>query len=83
LAWIECDHLSQSQDSDAYLHFDLTGAPIPAALASTLLGLRHHAEGTQAGYALDDIFLLCRSAVPAQRATMLSVLTRIAQRLGL
>ncbi|KAA1472241.1 hypothetical protein DENSPDRAFT_865553 [Dentipellis sp. KUC8613] len=69
----------------ASLRFDLQGNPIPASVSSTLpthLGLHHHAEGTRAGYTLDDIFLLSRSSVPAQRATMLSVLAKIVRRLG-
>uniref|UniRef100_A0A0W0EV38 Uncharacterized protein n=1 Tax=Moniliophthora roreri TaxID=221103 RepID=A0A0W0EV38_MONRR len=36
--------------------------------------LHHHAEGKRAGYTLDDIFLLSRSKVPAQRAAMLGIL---------
>ena len=67
------------------VRFDLDGKPIPTELSSTLpthLGLHHHAEGEHAGYTLDDIFLLTRSTVPAQRASMLRVLARIAGRLA-
>ncbi|PPQ63587.1 hypothetical protein CVT24_004447 [Panaeolus cyanescens] len=67
------------------VRFDLHGNPIPPSVSATLpthLGLHHHAEGAHAGYTLDDIFLLSRSTVPAQRATMLGVLARIAHKLG-
>ncbi|KAF9646718.1 hypothetical protein BDM02DRAFT_3270795 [Thelephora ganbajun] len=67
------------------VRFDLDGKPIPMELSSTLpthLGLHHHAEGEHAGYTLDDVLLLSRSTVPAQRASMLRVLARIAGRLG-
>ncbi|OJA14761.1 hypothetical protein AZE42_06234 [Rhizopogon vesiculosus] len=68
------------------LRFDLTGTPIPAEISATLpshLGLHHHADGDHAGYTFDDVFLLSRSTVPAQRATMLNVLVGIARRLGM
>ncbi|RDB14682.1 RNA polymerase II-associated protein rba50 [Hypsizygus marmoreus] len=84
LAWME----QSSPDSDSLsssLRFDLSGTPIPPSVSSTLpthLGLHHHAEGSHAGYTLDDIFLLSRSSVPAQRATMLGVLARIAQKIA-
>ena len=66
------------------VRFDLDGKPIPAELSSSLpthLGLHHHAEGEHAGYTLDDLLLLSRSTVPAQRASMLRVLARVAGRL--
>lgn len=66
------------------LRFDLHGNPIPASISLILpthLGLHHHAEGAHAGYTLDDIFWLSRSTVPAQRATMLGILARIAHRM--
>ena len=83
LEWMKSP--SRSEASDVSLRFDLTGTPIPPSLASTLpthLGLHHHADGVQAGYTLEDIFLLSRSTVPSQRATMLGVLARIMRRLG-
>ena len=84
MAWM-ASSLS-SPDPTAYSpRFDLHGHIIPPSLSSTLpthLGLHHHAEGAHAGYTLDDIFLLSRSTVPAQRTTMLSVLARIANRLS-
>ena len=66
------------------VRFDLDGKPIPAELSSSLpthLGLHHHAEGEHAGYTLEDLLLLSRSTVPAQRASMLRVLARVAGRL--
>jgi hypothetical protein len=47
----------------------------------THLGLHHHAEGEHAGYTLEDVLLLSRSTVPAQRASMLRVLARVARHL--
>ncbi|KAJ3525683.1 hypothetical protein NM688_g8368 [Phlebia brevispora] len=84
LAWIE-GPTPEPDDNISALRFDLSGVPIPPALSETLptyLGLHHHAEGTHAGYTLDDIFLLSRSTVPAQRASMLEVLGRIARKLS-
>ncbi|KAG6866175.1 hypothetical protein C0991_007725 [Blastosporella zonata] len=86
LAWMK-DSLSPSDSSQtsSSLRFDLSGKPIPASVSSTLpthLGLHHHAEGSHAGYTFDDIFLLSRSTVPAQRATMLGVLAKVARRIA-
>jgi hypothetical protein len=81
--WMKSD--SQPDITPTPLRFDLTGTPIPLSLTSTLpthLGLHHHSDGAHAGYTLDDIFLLSRSTVPAQRATMLGVLAGIARRLS-
>ncbi|PFH54005.1 hypothetical protein AMATHDRAFT_136492 [Amanita thiersii Skay4041] len=67
------------------LRFDLTGNPIPPSKSLTLpthLGLHHHANGAHAGYTLDDIFLLTRSTVPAQRAAMFGVLSGIAKKVS-
>ncbi|TCD62644.1 hypothetical protein EIP91_006597 [Steccherinum ochraceum] len=86
LEWIEAsDSTPGAGPSDSTLRFDLTGAPIPPEISSTLpthLGLHHHAEGSHAGYTLDDLFLLSRSTVPAQRASMLDVLGRIVRKIG-
>ncbi|KIM74843.1 hypothetical protein PILCRDRAFT_695345 [Piloderma croceum F 1598] len=86
LAWMELSSSPESSSSvPSSLRFDLTGTPIPASVSTTLpthLGLHHHADGTHAGYTLDDLFLLLRSSVPAQRTTMLEVLGRIARKLG-
>ncbi|KAG2125791.1 hypothetical protein DEU56DRAFT_823777 [Suillus clintonianus] len=76
---------SSSNSEPVLLRFDLTGAPIPAEISASLpshLGLHHHADGDHAGYTLDDIFLLSRSTVPAQRTTMLNILAGITRRLG-
>ena len=83
LAWMGQSTLPSDADVTSSLRFDLSGKPISPSVSSSLpthLGLHHHAEGAHAGYTLDDIFLLSRSTVPAQRATMLAVLARIAQR---
>ncbi|KAL1718640.1 hypothetical protein EV715DRAFT_200625 [Schizophyllum commune] len=83
LAWMESQ--PAVDPSAPKLRFDLHGAPIPPNVSSQLpthLGLHHHAEGEHAGYTIDDVFLLCRSTVPAQRATMLGVLAGITMRLA-
>ncbi|KAF9267475.1 hypothetical protein L218DRAFT_941506 [Marasmius fiardii PR-910] len=78
IAWMTLPPSSSVGQSIAKgVRFDLTGTPIPQSKLRSLpthLGLHHHAEGQSAGYTLDDIFLLSRSKVPAQRATMLGVL---------
>ena len=83
LAWIETTPILDPAAST--LRFDLRGAPIPPPLSVTLpthLGLHHHAEGTHAGYTIDDIFLLARSTVPAQRVTMFGIMAGITRRLA-
>lgn len=83
LAWMQGNPLPDQ--SSTSLRFDLHGNVIPLSVATNLpthLGLHHHAEGSTAGYTLDDIFLLSRSTVPAQRATMLGVLAHIMLNLG-
>ena len=83
LTWIES---APSPDPTATtLRFDLHGAPIPPELSISLpthLGLHHHSEGARAGYTLDDVFLLTRSTVPAQRVAMLGVIAGIVRRLA-
>lgn len=77
---------SSSNSEPVLLRFDLTGAPIPPEISAALpshLGLHHHADGDHAGYTLDDIFLLSRSTVPAQRTAMLNILVGIARRSGM
>ncbi|KAF8123263.1 hypothetical protein EV363DRAFT_1455547 [Boletus edulis] len=83
LAWMEASSLGTTDSSVP--RFDLQGVPIPISLSASLpshLGLHHHAEGSHAGYTIDDIFLLARSTVPAQRASMLGILAKVAHRLG-
>lgn len=81
LAWMSQSNASSADEShSSSVRFDLQGTPIPPALASQLptsLGLHHHAEGTHAGYTLDDVFLLSRSTVPSQRMVMFGVLSGI------
>lgn len=84
VAWMTSS--PSESDLSSAMRFDLSGRPISAKLSSTLpthLGLHHHAEGAHAGYTLDDVFLLSRSTAPAQRATMLGVLARIAHNIPL
>ncbi|KAH8993067.1 hypothetical protein EDB86DRAFT_3103334 [Lactarius hatsudake] len=83
LAWIEATPLLDPAAST--LRFDLRGAPIPPQLSVTLpthLGLHHHAEGARAGYTIDDVFLLARSTVPAQRVVMFGIMAGITRRLA-
>lgn len=83
VAWMEN---ATPDPTDSSLRFDLTGSLVPPSLSSTLpthLGLHHHADGSRAGYTIDDIFLLSRSTVPAQRATMLDVLCRLCRKLSI
>ncbi|KAF9783201.1 hypothetical protein BJ322DRAFT_140937 [Thelephora terrestris] len=88
LEWIQSTKSAESPSSTSTpptVRFDLDGKPVPSELSSTLpthLGLHHHAEGEHAGYSLDDILLLSRSTVPAQRASMLRVLARLASHLA-
>ncbi|KAI0694709.1 hypothetical protein C8Q76DRAFT_802946 [Earliella scabrosa] len=87
LEWIQgtVDDESEAEPSTPTIRFDLNGNPIPTRLSATLpthLGLHHHAEGSSAGYTLEDIFLLSRSTVPAQRASMLGMLAKIAHKLA-
>ncbi|KAK0460031.1 uncharacterized protein EV420DRAFT_1534600 [Desarmillaria tabescens] len=85
LAWMEpstSDDRSDDSSPIDKLRFGLSGNPIPSSISLTLpthLGLHHHAEGSHAGYTLDDIFLLTRSSVAAQRAAMLGVLSGVAR----
>ncbi|TFK90974.1 hypothetical protein K466DRAFT_516113, partial [Polyporus arcularius HHB13444] len=84
LQWMQGDS-EPDEEATPTVRFDLNGTPISAKRAASLpthLGLHHHAEGSHAGYTLEDIFLLSRSTVPAQRATMLGVLAKIAHRLA-
>jgi RNA polymerase II-associated protein 1 len=67
------------------LRFNLHGALILPKLSISLLthlGLHHHSEGMQAGYTLDDVFLLTCSTIPAQCIAMLGVIAGIVRRLA-
>ena len=51
--------------------------PIPPSVnlsPPTHLGIHHHAEGSRAGYTVDELLLLTRSSVRVQRSTTLEVL---------
>ncbi|OCB91062.1 hypothetical protein A7U60_g1699 [Sanghuangporus baumii] len=81
LEWIE----TKDASSDPEPRFDLSGAIIPASLRRSLpthLGLHHHSGPSAAGYTLAELFLLARSSVPAQRSTILSVLSKLIRRLA-
>ncbi|KAJ6581338.1 hypothetical protein B0H19DRAFT_1369701 [Mycena capillaripes] len=91
LAWLE-DTVPSGPDAqppvDA-LRFDLAGSPLASPLHASLpthLGLHHHApdaDGLQrAGYTLDDVFLMSRSAVKAQRAAGMRMLGGVARWVG-
>ncbi|EJC98399.1 uncharacterized protein FOMMEDRAFT_114159 [Fomitiporia mediterranea MF3/22] len=70
---------------DSEPRFDLSGALIPPSERETLpthLGLHHHGGSAAAGYTLADLLLLARSSVPAQRATVLGVLSKLIRRLA-
>ncbi|KAI0365346.1 hypothetical protein BV20DRAFT_1125033 [Pilatotrama ljubarskyi] len=86
LEWMQSEAEAEPDpEAEPTVRFDLTGTPIPAQLSSKLpthLGLHHHAEGSHAGYTLEDIFLLSRSTVPAQRASMIGLLAKIAHKLA-
>lgn len=90
LAWMEEPEpsLSLRPVSEA-LRFDLSGNPLLIALHSSLpthLGLHHHApdsDGVQrAGYTLDDVFMMSRSGVKAQRAAGMRMLVGVARWIG-
>jgi hypothetical protein len=79
LDWIK----GEQSPSDTSTRYDLSGSPIPHQLVSSLpthLGLHHHA-GDQAGYTIDDLLLLSRSTVPAQRTAMLGALAGVLRNL--
>ncbi|KAJ7058840.1 hypothetical protein C8F01DRAFT_1255246 [Mycena amicta] len=88
LAWMEDSAPSPGSSGPApsTLRFDLSGNILDTALHSSLpthLGLHHHAPdeaGIQlAGYTLDDVFLMTRSEVKAQRAAAMRMLIGIAR----
>ncbi|CAK5264205.1 unnamed protein product, partial [Mycena citricolor] len=71
------------------LRFDLSGNVLETGLHSSLpthLGLHHHApdaDGMQrAGYTLEDVFVMSRSSVKAQRAAGMRMLVGVARWIG-
>ncbi|KAF7319763.1 hypothetical protein MKEN_00758700 [Mycena kentingensis (nom. inval.)] len=88
LAWMEDipPPVGSSGPAPSTLRFDLSGNSLAAAEHSSLpthLGLHHHPpdeDGVQrAGYTLDDVFLMTRSGVKAQRAASMRMLVGIAR----
>lgn len=67
------------------LRFTLAGQPISRSeshLVPRHLGLHHHANGVEAGYSVDDVLMLTRSAMAGQRGGMLSVLAKVVRFVG-
>ncbi|KAG8885933.1 hypothetical protein FRB98_001539 [Tulasnella sp. 332] len=75
------DPTSSITDPASLIRYDLAGQPIAPSLQTSLpthLGLHHHGgDQDQAGYTIEDLLLLSRSTVPAQRASMLGVLGKV------
>jgi len=71
----------QNQDVSIFFVADFDGFPIDVTQLSILpvhLGLHHHGNQPDlAGYTLKEIFLLCRSSIPAQRIINLKILGKI------
>jgi len=78
---------TDSSITDMSIRYNLQGNPIPTSLIRELpsyLGLHHHAlSDSAAGYTFDDLLLLSRSTMPAQRAAMLGVVSRVLRRIKL
>ena len=87
LEWTKPGGLIGSSVTDMSIRYDLQGNPIPSRLIHELpshLGLHHHAQSdSAAGYTFDDLLLLSRSTMPAQRAAMLGVIARALRRIRL
>ncbi|KAH7362433.1 RPAP1-like protein [Plectosphaerella cucumerina] len=68
------------------LRFDFRGALIPPRLSRQIpvtKGLHHHGQAPEAaGYTIEELAILARSAVPAQRCVAFQTLGRILYRLG-
>ncbi|ROT42751.1 hypothetical protein SODALDRAFT_326910 [Sodiomyces alkalinus F11] len=68
------------------LRFDFRGALLPPRLSRTIpvsKGLHHHGKAPEAaGYTIEELAILARSAVPAQRCIAFQTLGRILYRLG-
>ena len=79
LAWLTSAPQPCASSDTTPLRFDLTGIPILPLVSLRLpthLGLHHHAEGSHAGYTLDELLLLTRNSISAQRNTVLEVFGR-------
>ena len=87
LQWTKPGGSTDSLATNPSIRYDLQGNPIPTRLIRELpshLGLHHHAQSeSAAGYTLDDLLLLSRSTMPAQRAAMLGVMSRVLCRIRL
>ncbi len=87
LEWTKPSGSTDSWATSASIRYDLQGNPIPTHLVRELpshLGLHHHAQSeSAAGYTFDDLLLLSRSTMPAQRAAMLGVMSRVLRRIRL
>ncbi|TDL19699.1 hypothetical protein BD410DRAFT_900034 [Rickenella mellea] len=84
LEWIQQRNANPEPDDTTSPRFDLSGRVITIDQQTALpthLGLHHHSSSA-AGYTLDDLLLLSRSTVPAQRATMIGVLSKIVRRVA-
>lgn len=68
------------------LRFDFRGRFLPPRVSrsiSSSIGLHHHGEAPEAaGYTVDELARLARSAVPAQRCIAFQTLGRVLYRLG-
>ncbi len=73
-----------SSSSDTSVRFDLSGTALSENAKIDLpsnLGLHHHGTSPGlAGYTLEDVIYLCRSAVSSQRIAMLGVLAKLIAR---
>lgn len=68
------------------LRFDFRGVLIPPSVSRKIpvsKGLHHHGQAPEsAGYTIEELAILARSAVPAQRSVAFQTLGRILYRLG-
>ncbi|KAG8902837.1 hypothetical protein FRB99_004033 [Tulasnella sp. 403] len=85
LEWMKPSSTSETDIQSGATRYDFEGNPIPFELQASLpthLGLHHHGDDQdRAGYTLDELLLLSRSTVPAQRASMLGVLGKVLTRI--
>ncbi|SPO01372.1 related to Plasmodium yoelii rhoptry protein [Cephalotrichum gorgonifer] len=76
----------QATVSTSALRFDFTGRLLPPRLSRSIpvsKGLHHHGQAPEAaGYTVEELSILARSAVPAQRCMAFQTLGRILYRLG-